>query len=213
MMRRTLTTLALLVVVGPIAGAQGSVRLAVGAESRLWIEGTTNFSTWSCRATTLDAQIEVQLGFREAADFPHYLRSVQVKVPVSGLECGNDRMERDLRKALKADDGTGITYIMASFDAVEGQKVEGYTVHTVGTLMLAGRENSLAMDVNATRLAGGGVQAAGEVPILMTDFGIKPPRAMLGVVRAGDRVVVKFDLTLDRETIAGVTALSESISR
>ena len=213
MITRTLTTLALLAMTAPVAGSQETVRLAVGPESRLWIEGTTNVSRFTCTATDVDAKIEVELGFREAADFPRYLRSVQVTVPVTGLRCGNARMDADLRRALGADDATGVAYIMASFDALCGQKIEGYTVHTAGTLMLAGRENELEMDVSARHVEAGGIEAVGEVPIRMTDYGITPPRAMLGVVRARDRVVVKFDLTLSAATIASVTSLSEAVMR
>ena len=212
-MKRLLPVFALLLLAASSAAAQSTMRLAVGQDSRLWIEGTSNLHDWSCKATSLDAQVEVELGFREAADFPRYLKSVQVKVPVADLKCGHDQMDKNLRKALKADDSTQIKYVMATFDAVGGGENNGYVVHTVGTLTLAGRENTVKMDVNATRLNAGGVQARGEVPILMTEYGIKPPTAMFGAIRTGDRVVVKFDLTVGPEAIAAVTALSAATPR
>lgn len=207
-MKRSLWAIALLILGSWSASAQATMRLEVGRDSRLWIEGTSNLRGWSCKAASLDAQIEVELGFREAADFPRYLKSVQVKVPVSALQCGHERMNRDLRHALRADDGTPIQYVMATFDAVGNGESNGYIVHTVGTLTLAGRENTVKMDVNATQLAAGGVEARGEVPILMTAYGIKPPTALFGAIRAGDRVVVKFDLTVTPNAIAAVSALS-----
>lgn len=212
-MKRSLSALGLLALIASGASAQGTMRLDVGQDSRLWIEGTSNLRDWSCRATTLDAQIEVELGFSEAADFPRHLKSVQVKVPVADLTCGHAQMDRDLRRALKADDSTQISYLMATFDAVGTDGEKGFVVHTVGTLTLAGHENTVKMDVNAMRLSAGGVLASGEVPIHMTEFGIKPPTAMFGIIRAGDRVVVKFDLTLSSNAIAAVTALSGAGAR
>lgn len=211
-MKRSLTALGVLALVTSSAAAQSTMRLNVGQDSRLWIEGTSNFHDWSCKATSLDAQIVVELGFREAADFPQYLKSVRVKVPVADLKCGHDQMDRSLRKALKADDSTHIDYVMATFNAVNGD-CDGYVVHTVGTLTLAGRENTVKMDVDATRLDAGGIEAIGSVPILMTDYGIKPPTAMFGAIRAGDRVIVKFDLTVAPEAIAAATALSGAAPR
>jgi len=54
MTKGTFTILALIGLVRPAAQAQGTARLPVGADSRLWIEGTSNLSSWTCRATTVD---------------------------------------------------------------------------------------------------------------------------------------------------------------
>lgn len=64
-----LTTLALIEFIGTAANGQGTVRLAVGGDSRLWIEGSSNASSWTCTATTVDAAIDVDVGFREARIF------------------------------------------------------------------------------------------------------------------------------------------------
>src|SRR5690242_13054170 len=101
-MKRLLLVLGSLALPAGSVAAQSTMRLAVGQDSRLWIEGTSNVSAWSCKATNLDAEIEVELGFREAADFPRFLKSVQVKVPVAELKCGHDQMDKNLRKALRA---------------------------------------------------------------------------------------------------------------
>ena len=37
----------------------------------------------------------------------------------------------------------------------------------------------------------------GEQPLLMTDFGVKPPSMFLGTVKTQDRIVVKFHLELE----------------
>lgn len=212
-MTRTLATLALTVLIGAGAHAQGTVRLGVGADSRLWIEGRSNLNGWTCRATTLDATIDVDVAFREARDLSRYLRSVHVMVPVANLKCGHDRMDKNLRAALNAGDSTHVPYILASFDAVGTESADSSIVHTAGTLTLAGRENSVTMDVDATELGEGGVEARGALPILMSDYGIRPPTGLLGLIRAADRVIVKFALTLPPETIATVRALCASASR
>jgi hypothetical protein len=60
MTKRYLTSLALtaLFAIAGSASAQ-SVRLAVAPESKLWIEGGSNLHGWSCKASSIDAMIDV----------------------------------------------------------------------------------------------------------------------------------------------------------
>lgn len=207
-MWRSQITLALIAVVGATARAQSVAELPVGDDSRVWIEGTTNITSWNCSATAIDATIAVDVAFREDPDFPRYLKRVQVKVPVSALKCGHAQEEKSLRRALKADDGTGPAYITAIFEAVRDRSdaADALTVSTIGALTMAGRENPVKMDVGTTRLADGTIEARGAVPILMSDYGIEPPTAFFGALRASDRVVVRFAMRLGPDVIAAMAA-------
>lgn len=207
-MWRSQITLALIAVVGATARAQSVAELPVGDDSRVWIEGTTNITSWNCSATAIDATIAVDVAFREDPDFPRYLKRVQVKVPVSALKCGHAQEEKSLRRALKADDGTGPAYITAIFEAVRDRSdaADALTVSTIGALTMAGRENPVKMDVGTTRLADGTIEARGVVPILMSDYGIEPPTAFFGALRASDRVVVRFAMRLGPDVIAAMAA-------
>ena len=200
-------TVALIAIVAAAARAQSTAELAVGNESRVWIEGSSNIHSWSCSATAVDATISVEVAFREDPDFPRYLKAVHVKVPVAALTCGHDQMNKSLRRALKADDTTRSPYITASFEAVrDGSDTNALMVSTVGALEIAGRENAVRMDVGTTRLADGTIEARGEVPILMSDYDIKPPTALFGALRASNRVVVKFALKLGPDVVAAMAA-------
>jgi polyisoprenoid-binding protein YceI len=204
MKTRYLTSLALTAVFA-IAGSTHaqSVRLAVGADSKLWIEGGSNLHDWTCRASSIDAAIDVDEAFLKApAATPSLLKKVQVKVPVRNLKCGHGGMDNNLYKALKADDTPDISYIVGTFDVVPGATNDSFTVKTVGALKIAGAEKTVSMDVMATRLADGSIRADGELPLLMTDFGVKPPTAMLGTLRTSNKVTVKFSLLVGPQTIA-----------
>ena len=204
-MRRIPTALALIALTATTGTAQATAQFAVGTASRLWIEGTTNVTGFSCAATEVDATVDVDRGFGEDTSLVKHVRAVQVKVPVAALKCGRDQMDRSLRKALKADDST-VTYIVASLAAEPVDSADDATLNAVGTLAMAGRENTVRMNVVAVRLPDGSVEAQGEIPIRMSDFGITPPTAMLGAVRARDRVIVKFAMKLSPATIAAVSA-------
>jgi len=199
MTTRYMTSLALtaLLTIAGSASAQ-SIRLAVNADSKLWIEGGSNLHGWSCKASSIDATIDVDEAFLKSAS-PTLLKKVQVKVPVRNLKCGHGGMDNNLYKALKADDAPDISYILGSFDVVPAG--DAFTVKSVGTLKIAGTEKTVNMDVTATKLADGSIRADGELPLLMTDFGVKPPTAMLGTLRTDNKVTVKFTLLVGPQTV------------
>jgi len=201
------TMFALIASSATVAGAQGTARVAVAPESKLWIEGTSNLHGWSCKATTLDAAVELDAATANqvAVAPPKSLKRVQVKVPVKSIKCGHGGMDDNLYKALKADDSPDISYIMATFDAAPGDAKDSFTLHTVGTLSIAGKENNLTMDVTATRMPDGTVKAVGVVPIKMTDYGIKPPTAIFGRLKTGDEVKINFELSVGAKAIAAAT--------
>jgi hypothetical protein len=211
MKRQTLTTLAgfaLLLAAGASLGAQ--TRVTVREDSKLWIEGTSNLHSWSCKATKLEAAIGVDAAWSpkttEETSFPTMLRSVEVQVPVAAIKCGKDKMDEIMRDALKAKDASEISYILGKFDVVDGAVKNEYTLQTTGTLRIAGKENTVAMNVKAERLPDGTIRALGEVPVLMTDYNVKPPKAMLGALRTGNKVIVKFEMLVSKEAMIAAAA-------
>lgn len=187
-----------------IAKAQ-SVRLALGPESKLSVEGGSNLHDWRCQASSIDAQIDADKAILQTAPAPELLKKVSVKVPVRNLKCGSGKMDGNLYKALKADASPEISYILGSFDVQPGA-AESYTLKTVGTLTIAGTEKMVSMDVTTKRLSDGSLRADGELQLLMTDFGVKPPTALLGTLRTNNEVKVKFELLVAPQTVTAVTS-------
>ena len=203
-MTATRLAIALIFVAATTATAQETARVVVAPESKLWIEGTSNLHGWSCKAEQLDAAVELDKAIASQLNTapPKALKRVEVKVPVKSLKCGHGAMDNNLYKALNADASPDVTYILATFDAVPGETNDTFSLKTVGTLRVAGKENTVTMDVVATRMADGTVKATGTVPIKMTDYGIKPPTAIFGRLKTGDEVKVKFELTVGPKAIA-----------
>ena len=208
MTRIHITGAVFLALFASMAGAQETAKVPVSADSKLWIDGTSNLHDWSCKATELNATVELDAGAaaRVAAAAPQALKRVEVKVPVRSLKCNHGGMDGNVYKALKADADPEISYIMASFEASPGDGADSFTVHAVGTLTIAGKENNVEMNVKATRLPDGTVKATGVVPVKMTDYGIKPPTAIFGRLKTGDEVKVNFELSVGAKAIAAALA-------
>jgi polyisoprenoid-binding protein YceI len=201
-MARTIGT-GLVLAATSAAGAQAIARVSVAPTSKLWIEGTSNVHDWKCETTTIDAAIDIDaLAAQLAAAPPKMLKKVVVKVPVKSLKCGHGKMDDNMYKALKADQNSEISYIMASFETLPNESKDDFTLRVVGKLTLAGAENTITMDIAATRLADGTIKVIGTVPVKMTAFGVTPPTAMFGAIKTGDEVKVKFELTVGPKVIA-----------
>lgn len=207
-MRTRLYTLALATAIAApaFAGAQ-TVKLAARGDSKLWIEGNSNVHAWSCNATKFETSVDADAAVRTpATNFAGQVKNVELKVPVDALDCGHGAMNKNLRKAVKSDKYPAIEYSLTSYTVKPGAAADTYTLQTVGTLAVAGQKSTVKADVSATRLADGTIRAQGTVPILMSEYGIKPPTAMLGALKTDNKVTVRFDLHL---ATAGVVASTE----
>ncbi len=149
MTRANIGTLAILVLLAATARAQETARVPVASDSKLWIEGTSNLHGWACRTQELDASVELDAAAAVQLSVapPKALRRVTVKVPVKSLKCGHGAMDNNLYKALNADATPEISYIMATFDAVAGEAKDSFSLKTVGTLTVAGRQQAVSMEV------------------------------------------------------------------
>jgi len=176
--------------------------LAAPPASKLWIEGTSNVHDWECNATVIDATIDIDAAGL-ATPAPKLVKKVAVKIPVAAMKCGHDKMDDNMRKALKADKNADILFTMATAEAAADGKE--FSLKMSGKLSIAGQENDVTMDVAATRLADGTLKAVATLPVKMTAYGVKPPTAMLGTIRCGDEVKVKFELMVGPKVVAAAT--------
>lgn len=184
------------------AQPRDTARIDVGAGSRVWIEGGSNVTDWSCRAATFDARVELdgQRGLRDDATVAERIRRVSIRLSARDLKCGNRKMEHDLYAALGSSDPAAPTYIIGVFDAVAGS-ARPSDVETVGRLSVAGVERESRLRVTTERLPDGTVRAHGSIPLLMTDFGVKPPVGLFGLIRSKNEITVKFELLISPRLI------------
>jgi polyisoprenoid-binding protein YceI len=174
------------------AGTPGE-QLALKAESRLWFDGGSTVRDWSCRATQLDATIEADAAApAEVLAGRKAVRSVRLTIPTAQLDCDNRTMNGHMRKALNAEQHTTITFALESYDVVKQTSVSG-TLQ--GTLTINGQTRPVTLPV-AFAPADGALRVTGTYPLTMTEWGVEPPKLMLGTLKVKPLVTVQFDLLL-----------------
>ena len=179
-------TLALLVL-GAASWASDS--FTFDRSGQIWVEGTSSIRDWDCQvgqfAGTLDADVE-------GTDLTS-LGGTIVTIPVQGIDCGNGTMNRHLRDALGQ---TPIRYTLTSA-TLGAPEADGWTtIRTTGRLTISGTMRPAQMTVKGKALDDGRFRFTGQHALLMTDFGIDPPTALLGTLKTRDEVTVYFDVTV-----------------
>jgi polyisoprenoid-binding protein YceI len=98
-----------------------------------------------------------------------------------------------MHKALKVKDHPEITFRLARMEGAPG------ALQAFGTLQIAGVEREVTLPLK-TAVKGNALSVTGELVVLMTDYGIPPPKAMLGMVKADPKITVTFDVLLALKT-------------
>ena len=209
-MRKTLMTVSAMMAVAATAGAQSSsaIRLRLDPTSEVTIEGTSSLHAFHCKTNKMMAYVDVDPGYtKDLTKVSRPIVSVKVNIVVRTLTCGNGQMDKNMYSTLGADKNPLIKYSMSGYDILNGStSPAAFVAKTTGTLMVAGQEKVISMKINAERLSDGKATAQAEQTILMSDFGIKAPSFMLGTLKVGNEVTVKFNLKVGPELLAQLAA-------
>lgn len=196
---------AVLVAAAAAAAAQAAdlLRLQASGASALRIEGTSTLHDWKVESGRISGFVEIEPAFLEDPTLSSVaaLREggraplVRAVIPVKELRSGEARMDRVMLQALKAGAHPEIRYELdrAVLGAGAAPAAGPFGLDTRGRLTVAGVTREVAMPVVVARSSSGEVVVKGRVPLRMTDFGIDPPRALMGTIRSGDAVTVSFE--------------------
>jgi len=180
-------TLALLTLAGALAfGAAATLQFKPG--STIKVEGTSNVHGWSCESSQMAGTLET------IGDGLSGISGGRLTIPVQALECGNSTMNRLMRDALKAGQNPQIRYAISNATVSEPDVQGRHTVTANGRLTIAGQTQTVRVRAQATATSNGTYRLTGTVPLTMTQFGVDPPRAMMGSMRTADAITISFNV-------------------
>ena len=157
------------------------------AQSRIWVDGTSTIHDWTCEVANVTADIAAEDGFSS-------LSKAVITVKSDALECKNGTMNKKALSALNVKKHPTIRFAATSNDVTTaGNDIK---IQTTGKLELAGTTKPVTATVTGKTQADGSIRFTGTLPIKMSDYGIDPPTAMLGTMKTGDDVKVRFDIVV-----------------
>ncbi len=198
----------------------------LGPGSAITIEGSSNLSTWTCTSRDVRGVLRIfaprSRVLRWLDDVHRALREkgplrlspppgpagpqARLAVPVRSFECDSDRMNRDMYRALKADSYPRILFGYYPLEGIQGVRADTESVDPTGTpvlradlvggLVLAGRGRTIELSITFQQTGEMTYRVRAEKNTRMSRFGIDPPRAFLGMIRARDPITLRFDMTV-----------------
>ena len=199
MMRKRYVGGLLMVLLSPAAIAQPALidSMTLQPTSQLWVEGTSTVRGFKCTATEVNATVESTSAQAATAVLAGQkaVGKVEFTVPAARLDCANGTMNEHMLKALKAKEHPRIEFRLSSYDLVPAGD-GAVTVKLNGRLNLGGVEKPVVMQAKATAGANGTLLVSGSQEVKLSDHGLKAPSLMMGTMKVGDVVKVRYELVL-----------------
>jgi Uncharacterized conserved protein len=172
----------------PLTLAAQNFKLNNG-EGKVSVTGTSTLHDWE----EVAEQKSGTLVLDASGDLPT-VSTLKFAVEAESLKSGHDGMDKNTYKALDTDKHKQISFQMLEVKSISPvvSASKGYKVVTMGNLTIAGKTNKVELAFNLT-LNGDKVELVGKKAFKMTDFGVEPPKALLGTIKTGDEIEVHYN--------------------
>ena len=188
--------LALVASLAAHAIASAEAPLAIDT-ARVTIDGTSNIHAYTA-STTKVRVTRAQLGAAVAGtEFwdnvlkPGAVATFEIAIPAATLTSPKEGLDKNMHKALKVEQFATIAFALRRIEPGASPNA----LKAVGVLRIAGVEREVTVDLTTERREATLV-VKGSLALLMTDYGIKPPTAMLGMLKTDPKVTVSFETVL-----------------
>jgi len=154
------------------------------------VEGTSNVHDWDLKAEKFTVQAEITKGENQPE-----IKSLLLDLDVESLKSGKSGMDKNTYKAMKTDQHKKITFRYSRTVNTKVLSGNKYEVTAQGSLQIAGvtKNATITSQIEQKRNT---YVLTGSHTIKMEDFNITPPTALLGSIKTGEEVTIKFQITL-----------------
>ena len=177
-----------------VLGAIGQVKYSNKNVAGLTVSGTSTMHDWDMKSSK--GNCEANFIFSAAGAITG-ISNLSFVTQVNDLKSGHDAMDKNAYKALKIDKNSSISYV-ATTGTVSPLNGSDFLVKTNGKLTIAGATLDAEVDATCKVNADKSISVMGSKKIRMKEFGIAPPSFMLGTIKTGNDVTLKFDLNLNK---------------
>lgn len=175
----------------------------IETNSQLLIAGTSNVNEFTCDCS---CERDFTRSTLEINQHPESNRidfaNARLKLTTTNLDCGHKVMNKDLYETLRAKDypHISITLLQAEIPARTQLKLvslnQWMNIDAFTRITIAGQNKRVHIPVKGQRLEDNRFHFTGEISLNMTDFGLEPPTAMLGLIKVNDKITIHLDLVV-----------------
>jgi polyisoprenoid-binding protein YceI len=156
---------------------------------KMSVNGTSSMHDWESQVEKLECKSSFKIDGNVLAD----IKEAVVKIPVQSIKSPKGKiMDNKTYEAFNYEKYPAIVFTLAS----KKINTSNLTAELKGSLTMAGTTKQIDLLVTYKVLPGGDLQINGSKKIKMTEYKMEPPTAMMGAIKVGDEVVIKFDIVL-----------------
>ncbi len=179
-------------VVAFYSGYASAQTLKLNPKFNLTIAGTTNVHDYETKVTQMNGEIVLN-GSKQ-------VKSLVVNIPVKSIKSKEKLMDTKTYEAFNADTYPNISFKMTDLQSLQMNGAD-VSVALTGNLTFNGTTRKVTLKSNGKEVKPGLYQFKGAIALKMTDFNMKPPTAMMGMMKVGDGVTLKYDVMFEGQDV------------
>jgi len=151
--------------------------------SSITISGTTNVHDWKSKVTLMTGELTLN-GDKK-------VQSLTVEIPVKSIKSDEKLMDTKTYEAFNSAKNPSITFKLTDVNTLQinGNDI---AVTITGNLTMAGTTRKIVLKSTGKNTKAGTYEFKGNINLKMSDFGMKAPTALMGVMKVGDVVNLSF---------------------
>lgn len=150
--------------------------------------GSSNIHDW--KMISKGANLEANFSLDPATKLVEGIAPLTFNMPVKALKSDEGLLNSRAYDALNAEKFPNITFKLVSASG------SGAQLNLVGQLTISGNTRDISLPVTAKKNADGTQVLSGTKKIKMTEFGIKPPKYMMGMMKVYDDLTINYTVRL-----------------
>ena len=168
-------------------------RWLIAPQSRLSILGTTNVNTFKCMldSYTVNDTLEYSQGKKS---IEMKITKNKMRIPVRSFNCGHKQITKDFLETLKSKEYPQLEISFRSF--TNRSITDKSTVNGIVDITLAGTTKRFTVTYFARIPSTGVLLLTGKQAVNFSDFRLKPPSKMMGMIQVQESLEVEFNLML-----------------
>lgn len=156
--------------------------------STMTIYGTTNVHDFKTKVEQMKGELVINSSKK--------VQSLNIEIPVRSIKSGEKLMDNKTYEAFNDSKFPTISFQLVD---VASLQITGDDINVIvnGNLTMAGVTKKISFKTTGKSLKPGVYEFKGSIALKMTDFKMKPPTAMLGVMKVGDAITLKYSINLE----------------
>jgi polyisoprenoid-binding protein YceI len=160
---------------------------------KMTVNGISTMHEWESQVEELECKASYEIEENVLVD----IKEAIIRIPVRSIKSPKGKMMDN--KTYDAFNSEKYPTIIFSLVA-EKISPSALTAELKGILSMAGTTKPIDLLIAYKVLPGGDLRISGTKKIIMTEFKMEPPTAMMGAIEVGDEVVVHFEIVLSSAT-------------